>query len=72
MPFMEQVRILCMLPRSWEYEKMMGIFGDSRYAIQKAHKIYDAQQHIYKESNEKDIRQHFDPEKHQTFCYLAC
>ena len=66
-PFMEQVRLLSMLPRSWEYEKITDIFGASRHTIKEAHKMYDAQQHILKEGNEKDIRQRVDPEKIKHF-----
>ena len=67
MPFMEQVRLLSMLPRSWEYEKIINIFGASRHAIKEAHKMYDVQQYIFKEGNEKGIRQRADPEKVKHF-----
>ena len=67
MPFMEQVRLLSTLPRSWDYEKIIGIFDASRHAIKEAHKMYDAQQHIFKEGNEKGIRQPADPEKIKHF-----
>ncbi|CAF4127176.1 unnamed protein product [Rotaria sp. Silwood2] len=67
MPFMEQVRLLSMLPRSWKYEKIIDIFGASRHAIKEAHKMYDAQQYIFKEDNEKAIRLRVDPEKIKHF-----
>ena len=44
-----------MFPRSWKYEKIIDIFGASRHAIKEAHKMYDAQQYVHKEVNEKDI-----------------
>ena len=34
-------------------------------------KIYDAQQYILKEGNEKDIRQPVDPEKIKHFCLIG-
>ena len=64
---MEQVRLLSMLPRSWDYEKIIGICGASRHAIKEAHKMYDTQQYIFKEGNEKGIRQRPDPEKIKHF-----
>ena len=67
MPFMEQVRLLSMLPGSWDYEKIIDIFGASRHVIKEAHKMYDAQQYIFKEGNERGIRQRVDPEKIKHF-----
>ena len=66
-PFMEQVRLLFMLRRSWECEKIVDIFDTSRHAIKEAHKMYDAQQYIHKEGNEVDISQRVDPEKIKHF-----
>ena len=62
-PFMKQVRLLSMLLHSWDYEKIIDIFGASRHVIKEAHKMYDVQQYIFKEGNERDIRHRVDPEK---------
>ncbi|CAF4058673.1 unnamed protein product [Rotaria magnacalcarata] len=43
MLFIEQVRLLSLLPRSWKYEKIMEIFGRSKHAVKAAHKMHDAQ-----------------------------
>ncbi|CAF3865475.1 unnamed protein product [Rotaria magnacalcarata] len=67
MPFIEQVRLLSMLPRSWDYQKIIDNFGASRHAIKEAHKMYDTQQYISKEDNEKGIRLRVDPEKVKHF-----
>ncbi len=67
MPFIEQVRLLSMLPRSWEYDKIIDSFGASRHAIKEAHKMYDAQQYVFEEENEKGIRLRADPEKVKHF-----
>ena len=67
MPFMEQVRLLSMLPRSWEYQKVIEIFGVSRHAIKEAHKMSDMQEYRLNEKTEKGIRQRADPEKIKHF-----
>ena len=37
MSFIDQVRILSLLPRSWKYEKVMSIFACTRHAVKAAH-----------------------------------
>lgn len=65
--YIEQVRLLSLLLRSCEYEKIVDVFDASRHAIKKAHKIYDTERYILKEGNEQDIRQRVDPEKVKYF-----
>ncbi|CAF5046094.1 unnamed protein product [Rotaria magnacalcarata] len=67
MLFIEQVRLLSLLPRSWKYEKIMEIFGRSKHAVKAAHKMHDAQQYIFKENTEQSIRQRVDSEKIKHF-----
>ncbi|CAF4437621.1 unnamed protein product, partial [Rotaria magnacalcarata] len=67
MLFIEQVRLLSLLPRSWKYEKIMEIFGRSKHAVKAAHKMHDAQQYIFKQNTEQSIRQRADPEKIKHF-----
>lgn len=67
MPFIEQVRLLSMLPRSWNYEKIIEGFGCSRHAIKIAHRMYDEQEYMLKRDDEPSIRQRADPEKIKHF-----
>ncbi len=67
MPFIEQVRLLTLLPRSWSYEKTIELFGCSRHAIKTAHRMYDEQEYMLKQNNEPFIRQRADPEKIKHF-----
>ena len=48
MPFIEQVRLLSLLPRSWSYEKTSEIFGCSSRAIKAAHRMYDDHEYMLK------------------------
>ena len=66
-PFMEQVRLPSLLLRSWDYEKIMEIFGCSQHAIKAAHRMHDAQEYIMKQYNEPSIRQRIEPEKIKHF-----
>ena len=66
-PFIEQVRLLSLLPRSWSYEKVMETLGCSRHAVRTAHKMYDEQEYMLKRDNEPSIRQRADPEKIKHF-----
>ena len=66
-PFMEQVRLLSLLPRSWKYEKIMEIFGCSQHAIKAVHRMHDTQEYIMKRYNEPSIRQRVDPERIKHF-----
>ena len=67
MPFVEQLRLLSLLPRSWSYEKTMELFDCSRHAIKIAHRMYDEQQYMLKRDSEPSIRQQADPEKVKHF-----
>lgn len=62
MPFIEQVRLLSLLPRSWKYEIVMENFGCSTHAIKLAHKMHDEQEYFMGKSGEPSTRQRADPE----------
>jgi hypothetical protein len=61
MPFVEQVRILSLLPRSWSYEKRMEIFGCTRHAVKTAHRMQDENEYLLRSDTESHIRQRADP-----------
>ena len=67
MSFIDQVRILSLLPRSWKYEKVMSIFGCTRHAVKAAHQMYDDEEYILNRDQEPAIRQRADPEKIKHF-----
>ena len=67
MPFIEQVRLLSLVPRSWSYEKIMEVFQCSRHAIKIAHRMHDKQKYMLKREIESAIRQRADPEKIKHF-----
>ena len=67
MPFVEQLRLLSLLPGSWSYEKTMDLFNCSRHAIKVAHRMYDGQQYMLKRDSKSSIRQQADPEKVKHF-----
>lgn len=67
MPFIDQVRILSLLPRSWKYEKVMSIFGCTRHAVKAAHHMQDDEEYILDKDQEPAIRQRADPEKIKHF-----
>ena len=67
MPFIEQVRLLSFIPRSWSYEKIIDVFKCSRHAIKTAHRIYDEQEYLLKRDSEPSVRQRADPEKIKHF-----
>ena len=67
MPFLEQVQILSLLPRSWKYEKVMYIFRCTRHTITSAHQMYDDEEYLLKNDQELAIRQRADPEKIKHF-----
>ena len=65
--FVEQLRLLSLLPRSWSYEKTMELFDCSRHAIKIAHRMYHEQQYLLKRDSEPSIRQQADHEKVKHF-----
>ena len=67
MSFIDQVRILSLLPRSWKYEKVMSIFGCTRHAVKAAHQMHDDEQYILHRDQEPAILQRADPEKIKHF-----
>ncbi|CAF4225837.1 unnamed protein product [Rotaria magnacalcarata] len=67
MPFIDQVRLLSLLPRSWKYEKVMDIFECTRHAVKVAHQMYDDEKYILNRDQELTLRQRADPEKIKHF-----
>ncbi|CAF1620938.1 unnamed protein product [Adineta ricciae] len=67
MPFIEQVRILSLLPRSWKYEKVMSLFGCTRHAVTAAHQMHDDEEYLLNKDQEPAIRQRAAPEKIKHF-----
>ncbi|CAF3282448.1 unnamed protein product [Rotaria sp. Silwood2] len=67
MSYIEHVRLLLLLPRSWSYEKIMELFGCSGHAIKIAHRMYDERQYVLARDSEPSIRQRADPEKIKHF-----
>ncbi|CAF1618434.1 unnamed protein product, partial [Rotaria magnacalcarata] len=67
MPFIDQVRLLSLLPHSWKYEKVMDIFECTRHAVKVAHQMYDDEKYILNRDQELTLRQRADPEKIKHF-----
>ena len=67
MPFLEQVQILSLLPRSWKYEKVMDIFECTRHTVTAAHQMYDDEEYLLKNDQEPAIRQRADSKKIKHF-----
>ena len=67
MPFVEQIRLIILLPRSWSYENIMKRFGCSRHAIKTARLIQDDSEYMLKSEKEPQIRQRADPNKMKHF-----
>ena len=66
-PFVEQVRRIALLPRSWSYEDTMKIFGCSRHTIKTARRMQDESEYMLKSEKEPQIRQRADPNKIKHF-----
>ena len=66
MPFIEQVRLLSLLPRSMSYENTVATFGCSRHAIKSAHRMQDDNE-SFPRSEKITIRQCADSEKIKYF-----
>ena len=66
-PFVEQVRLIALLPRSWSYEDIMKTFGCSRHAIKTARRMQDESDFMLKSEKEPQIRQRADPKKIKYF-----
>lgn len=67
MPFVEQVRLLSLLPRSWKYEKVINISECTRHAVTTAHRMHDDEEYLLNGNQEPAIRQRADPEKIKHF-----
>ena len=69
MPFIEQIRLLSLLPRSWKYEKIIATFGCSRNAVAAAaaHRMHDDEEYMLNKIEEPSTRQRVDPEKVKHF-----
>jgi len=67
MPFVEQVQLLSLLPRSWSYETIMEIFSCTRHAIKTGRRVQDDNERVLKLDKEPAIRQRADPNKIKHF-----
>jgi hypothetical protein len=67
MPFVEQVRLISLLPRSWGYDKIMQIFGCTRHAVKAVHRMHEDVEYQLKKHKEPSIRQRADPQKIKHF-----
>ena len=67
MPFIEQVRLLSLLPRSMSYENVMATFGCSRHAIKSARRMQDDNESLLQSEKQPTIRQRVDPEEIKHF-----
>lgn len=67
MTFIDQVRVLSLLPRSWKYEKVMEMFGCTRHAVTVARRMHDDKEYLLGKDQEPVIRQRADPEKIKHF-----
>ena len=65
--FVDRVRLLSSLPRSWKYDNVMSMFGCTRHAVKIAHQMHDDQEYILNRDQESAIRQRADPEKMKHF-----
>ena len=66
-PFVEQVRLIALLPRSWSYEDIMKTFECSRRAIKTARRMQDESDYMLKFEKEPQIRQRADPNQIKHF-----
>ena len=67
MPFIEQVRLLSLLPRSMSCENIVATFGCSRHAIKSAHRMQDNNESFPRSEKEITIRQCANSEKVKHF-----
>ena len=67
MPFIEQIRLLSLLPRSWKYEKIIATFVCSRNAVAAARRMHDDEEYMLNKVEELSTRQGVDPEKVKHF-----
>ena len=63
MSFIDQVRLLSLLPRSMSYENVMATFGCSRHAIKSARRMQDGNESFLQSEKQLTIRQRADPQK---------
>lgn len=62
MPFIEQVRLLSVLPDWVKYDDIVQIFGVTRHAIKLAHKMSKNRTYLMETISKPRIRQRADPE----------
>lgn len=67
MPFVEQVRLLSLLPRSWSYEKIMEVFFCTRHAIKTGRQLQDDNERVLRLEKEPAVRQRADPNRIRHF-----
>ena len=67
MPFLQQVQLLSLLPKSWSYEEVMEVFSCSRHAIRLARQLQMDNERLLASDKEPAIRQRADPNKIRHF-----
>ncbi|CAF3931085.1 unnamed protein product, partial [Rotaria sp. Silwood1] len=60
-PFIEQVRLLTLLPSSWTYDQIKLNFNCSRHAIRLAHAMMNDEKHYLMNEESRITRQRADP-----------
>ena len=66
-PFIEQVRLLTLLPRSWTYDQIQLNFNCSRHAIRLAHAMINDEMYYFMKEDNRTTRQRVDPERVRHF-----
>ena len=66
-PFIEQVRLLTLLPRSWTYDRIQLNFNCSRHAIRLAHAMINDETYYFMKEDNRTTRQRVDPERVRHF-----
>ena len=67
LPFVEQIRLLSLLPRSWTYDETITRFKCSRHAVKTAHQMRHDQDYYLNREETPSIRQRIDPERIRHF-----
>ena len=66
-PFIEQVRLLTLLPRSWTYDRIQLNFNSSRHAIRLAHAMINDETYYFMKEDNRTTRQRVDPQRVRHF-----
>ena len=66
-PFIEQIRLLAILPSSWTYDQIRFNFNCSRHAIRLAHAMMNDEKYYLMKEENRVTRQRVDPERVRHF-----